>query len=147
VVGCGLARGWQKWLCKMGAKPSGKRLRSKPQVKNSFVLSKTEFVVRHYIVNGRLQTLGSFSGRRNRSLQAKRSSSQQRDMTASSFVLTLLLIATLAASSADHPVFWLLLGPAPLAAGVGLLAFLRPRFGQRFSRQVEVLSNQTGARI
>jgi hypothetical protein len=56
-------------------------------------------------------------------------------MTASSFVLTLLLIATLAASSADHPVFWLLLGPAPLAAGVGLLGFLR-------SRQREVSSKQ-----
>jgi hypothetical protein len=64
-------------------------------------------------------------------------------MTASSFVLTLLLIATLAASSADHPVFWLLLGPAPLAAGVGLLGFLRSRLS-RFSREDfrEVAGNQ-----
>jgi hypothetical protein len=55
-------------------------------------------------------------------------------MTASSFALTLLLIATLAASSADHPAFWLLLGPTPLAAGIGLLVFLRSRVN-RFSRE------------
>jgi hypothetical protein len=55
-------------------------------------------------------------------------------MTASSFVLILLLITTLAASSAAHPIFWLLLGPAPLAAGVGFIAFLRPKLG-RFSRE------------
>jgi hypothetical protein len=54
-------------------------------------------------------------------------------MTASSFVLILLLIATLAASSAEHPFFWLLLGPAPLAAGAGAVALVRSRFG-RLSR-------------
>ena len=55
-------------------------------------------------------------------------------MTASSFVLTLLLIATLAATSADHPAFWLLLGPAPLAAVVGAVALVRSRFTQRMSQ-------------
>ena len=63
-------------------------------------------------------------------------------MTASSFVLTLLLIATLAATSADNPAFWLLLGPVPLAAVVGAVALVRSRFGQRMSQQVEVISNQ-----
>jgi hypothetical protein len=56
-------------------------------------------------------------------------------MTASSFVLTLLLIATVAAASADHPAFWLLLGPAPLAAVVGAVALVRSRFTQRMSQQ------------
>lgn len=56
-------------------------------------------------------------------------------MTASSFFLTLLLIATVAAASADHPVFWLLLGPAPLAAVVGAVALVRSRFTQRMSQQ------------
>jgi hypothetical protein len=63
-------------------------------------------------------------------------------MTASSFVLTLLLIATLAATSADHPAFWLLLGPVPLAAIVGAVALIRSRFSQRMSQQAEVISNQ-----
>jgi hypothetical protein len=56
-------------------------------------------------------------------------------MTASSFILTLLLIATVAATSADRPVFWLLLGPAPLAAVVGAVALVRSRFSQRMSQQ------------
>jgi hypothetical protein len=72
--------------------------------------------------------------RQNRLRRTKRSSGQ-RDMTASSFVLTLLLIATLAATSADHPAFWLLLGPAPLAAVIGAAALIRSRFSQRMSQQ------------
>jgi hypothetical protein len=56
-------------------------------------------------------------------------------MTASSFILALLLIATVAATSADHPAFWLLLGPAPFAAAIGAVALVRSRFGQRVSRQ------------
>jgi hypothetical protein len=56
-------------------------------------------------------------------------------MTASSFILTILLIATVAATSADHPAFWLLLGPAPLAAVVGAAALVRSRFTQRMSQQ------------
>jgi hypothetical protein len=63
-------------------------------------------------------------------------------MTASSFVLALLLIATVAATSVDHPAFWLLLGPAPLAAIVGAIALVRSRFSQRMSEQLEVSSNQ-----
>jgi hypothetical protein len=46
-------------------------------------------------------------------------------MTASSFVMTLLLIATVAAISADHPAFWLLLGAAPLAVAIGAAALVR----------------------
>ncbi|MBV9877119.1 MAG: hypothetical protein JO025_20485 [Verrucomicrobia bacterium] len=56
-------------------------------------------------------------------------------MTASSFVLTLMLIITVAAASADHPAFWLLIGPAPLAAVVGAIALFRSRLTQRVSHQ------------
>jgi hypothetical protein len=63
-------------------------------------------------------------------------------MTASSFLLTLLLIATVAASSADQPVFWLLLGPAPLAAVIGMIKLVRSKVGQRMLQQGEVISNQ-----
>jgi hypothetical protein len=48
-------------------------------------------------------------------------------MSGFSFVLTLLLITTVAAATADHPAFWLLLGPAPLAALTGAVAFMRSK--------------------
>lgn len=63
-------------------------------------------------------------------------------MTASSFVLTLMLITTVAAASADHPAFWLLIGPAPLAAVIGAVGLVRSRLAQRMSQQIEVISNQ-----
>jgi hypothetical protein len=63
-------------------------------------------------------------------------------MTASSFVLTLMLIATVAAASADHPAFWLSIGPAPLAAVIGAVALVKSRFAQRMSQHFEVISNQ-----
>ena len=97
----------------------------------SFALSKTPFLVRRNIVNGRVKTRSSFRERRNRASQTKRTGGQQRDMTASSFILTLLLIATVAAASADHPAFWLLLGPAPFAGAVAAVALLRIRFTSR----------------
>ena len=42
-------------------------------------------------------------------------------------MLTLLLIATVGAATADHPTFWLLLGPTPLAALMGAVVFVRSR--------------------
>ena len=56
-------------------------------------------------------------------------------MTASSFVLALMLISTVAAASADHPAFWLLMGPAPLAAVIGAVPLVRSRLAQRMSNQ------------
>jgi hypothetical protein len=93
-------------------------------------------------VNEKLKTTNGVRVRRNHSRRTKRSSSNQRDMTAYSFVLTLMLIATVAAASADHPAFWLLLGPAPLAAVIGAVGLVRSKFAQRMSHQVEVISNQ-----
>ncbi len=51
-----------------------------------------------------------------------------RDMSAFSFTLTLLLSSTIAAANADRPVFWLLIGPAPLAIGLVAAVSLRQRF-------------------
>jgi hypothetical protein len=51
-----------------------------------------------------------------------RSDRTKGDMTASSFALTLLLIATIAAVYTDRPAFWLLMGPFPLVAGFTMMA-------------------------
>jgi hypothetical protein len=60
----------------------------------------------------------------------KRSAQTKRDMSAFSFSLALLLLGTIAATNTNHPVFWLLLGPAPLAAGFTVLTFFRQRFSR-----------------
>jgi hypothetical protein len=44
------------------------------------------------------------------------------DMSASSIILTLVLLGTIVAGHTDHPVFWLLVGPAPL--GIGFTAMM-----------------------
>jgi hypothetical protein len=61
----------------------------------------------------------------------KRSDRNKSDMTPSSFTLTLLLIATIAAAYTDRPPFWLLLGPVLLAAGFAMLAVFQQRPGWR----------------
>jgi hypothetical protein len=52
----------------------------------------------------------------------------RRDMSAFSFTLTLLLSGTIAAANTDQPLFWLLIGPAPLAVDLAVTIFLRQRF-------------------
>jgi hypothetical protein len=59
---------------------------------------------------------------------AKKSDWSGRDMSSFSFTLTLLLSGTIAAANADRPLFWLLIGPTPLAIGLAAAVFLRPRF-------------------
>ena len=57
----------------------------------------------------------------------KESDWSEKDMSSFSFTLTLLLSGTIAAANADHPLFWLLIGPTPLAIGLAAVIFLRPR--------------------
>jgi hypothetical protein len=52
----------------------------------------------------------------------------REDMGALSFAWTLVLLSAGAAIQTDQSVFWLLIGPAPLAAGVAAAGFLRRRF-------------------
>jgi len=54
-----------------------------------------------------------------------------RDVSAFSIVLMLLLLGMFAAAHTDRPVFWLLVGPAPLAVGFTLITFLRQGFGRQ----------------
>jgi hypothetical protein len=59
---------------------------------------------------------------------AKESDWSGRDMSSFSFTLTLLLSGTIAAANADRPLFWLLIGPTPLAIGLAAAVVLRARF-------------------
>jgi hypothetical protein len=58
----------------------------------------------------------------------KGTASARGDMSAFSFALTLLLSGTIAGANTDHAPFWLLIGPAPLALGLMVAIFLKPRF-------------------
>jgi hypothetical protein len=61
----------------------------------------------------------------------KRSGWTKRDMSTFSFSLTLLLLGTIAGTKTNNSVFWLLIGPAPLAAGFTVLTFFRQGFSRR----------------
>jgi hypothetical protein len=69
----------------------------------------------HRLVRDRISTV----------LAIRQPSQVKRDLTMSSFVLVLVLVGVLLAASTDRPVFWLLIGPAPLAALHTLRTFLR----------------------
>jgi hypothetical protein len=50
------------------------------------------------------------------------------DISGFGFAFSLVLLGTIVSAYSDHPVFWLLVGPGPLVAGLTLLAFLRHLF-------------------
>src|ERR1700722_20110418 len=49
----------------------------------------------------------------------------KRDLTVSSFMLALVLVGVVLAAHTDHPVFWLLVGPTPIAILHTTRTFLR----------------------
>ena len=49
----------------------------------------------------------------------------KRDMTVSSFMLALVLVGVVVAAHTNHPVFWLLIGPVPVAVLHTTSTFLR----------------------
>jgi Flp pilus assembly protein TadB len=55
----------------------------------------------------------------------------KRDLTVSSFVLALVLVGVLLAAYTDQPVFWLLIGSAPLGVLHTMRTFLRLRVNRR----------------
>ena len=59
----------------------------------------------------------------------------KRDLTVSGFMFTLVLVGTILAAYTDRPVFWLLIGPAPVAVLHTIRTFLR----QRLRRQEDLL--------
>ncbi len=85
---------------------------------------------------------------RNRSagVSHKRKDSEwtERDMSSFSFVLMLLLLGLFMAAHSDRPVFWLLVGPGPLAIGFTLTTFVRRGFLRQIcskEKQDSVASN------
>ena len=55
----------------------------------------------------------------------KRSGRTHNDISAFILTLTLQILGTIAAAHTDRPVFWLLVGPMPLAVGFTLITFIR----------------------
>jgi hypothetical protein len=52
-------------------------------------------------------------------------SQMKRDLTVSGFVFALVLVGVILAAGTEQPVFWLLIGPAPIAVLHSIRAFLR----------------------
>jgi hypothetical protein len=63
----------------------------------------------------------------------RRSEWTANDLSVFGLTLTLVLLGTVLAASTDYPVFWLLLGPGPLAVGFTVITFLRQGFGRHHS--------------
>ena len=59
------------------------------------------------------------------------SSDTKRDLTVSSFMLALVLVGVVVAAHTDDPVFWLLVGPTPIAVLHTTRTFLRQRVIRR----------------
>ena len=59
------------------------------------------------------------------------SGATKRDLTVSSFMLALVLVGIVVAAHSDHPVFWLLVGPTPIAVLHTTRTFLRQRVIRR----------------
>src|ERR1700751_5942886 len=59
------------------------------------------------------------------------SGATKRDLTVSSFMLALVLAGVVVAAHTDHPVFWLFIGPIPVAVLQTTRAFLRQRVIRR----------------
>jgi hypothetical protein len=68
-------------------------------------------------------------------LQTRQPGQMKRDLTGSGFVFTLVLMGAILAAYTDRPVFWLLIGPAPVAILHSIGTFLR----QRLRRQEDLL--------
>ena len=69
--------------------------------------------------------------RTTRAIPMSRPRQMQRDLTVSSFVLALESVGVLLAAYTDQPVFWLLIGSAPLGVLHTIRAFLRLRVNRR----------------
>jgi hypothetical protein len=55
----------------------------------------------------------------------------KRDLTVSGFILALVLAGVVVAAHTDRPVFWLLIGPTPIAVLHTTRTFLRQRVTRR----------------
>jgi hypothetical protein len=69
-------------------------------------------------------------------LRASQRDQIKRDLTVSGFVFTLVLVGVILAAHTDRPVFWLLIGPLPVA----VLHTIRTFLGQLLRRQEGLLA-------
>jgi hypothetical protein len=58
-------------------------------------------------------------------LRASQQSQIRRDLTVSGFIFALVLVGVILAANTEEPVFWLLIGPAPVAVLHTMRTFLR----------------------
>jgi hypothetical protein len=65
-------------------------------------------------------------------------------MSASTIVVTLVLLGTILAGHTDHPVFWLSVGPAPLVIGFAAIMVFRRGLGQDHSLPTSPERNRHG---
>ena len=85
--------------------------------------------------------------RRSRNSAVKTGSSwTAKDVSAFTVTLMLVLLGTVFAANTNQPVFWLLLGPAPLAVGFTLITFLRERRSWRRSLPAILEPSYRGSR-
>ena len=61
----------------------------------------------------------------------KESGQSKRDLSVPSFVFTLVLVGAILAAYTEQPIFWLLIGPAPVAVLHTIVTFLRQRLRRR----------------
>ena len=60
-------------------------------------------------------------------IQPRQPEQIKRELTVSGFVFTLVLVGAILAANTDRPVFWLLIGPAPVALLHTIRTFQRKR--------------------
>ena len=68
-------------------------------------------------------------------LRISQQGQMKRDLTVSGFVFALVSVGLILAAYTDRPIFWLLIGPAP----VGVLQTIRTFLRQRLRRQEHLL--------
>src|SRR5215469_15128850 len=68
---------------------------------------------------------------RRKATSLKWSKRSRRDMSISTFTVTLLLLGTIGATQTENPTFWLLMGPAPFAVVLAGLGFFRQGLSPR----------------
>jgi Flp pilus assembly protein TadB len=78
------------------------------------------------------RTHGLTRERTRTALPTRQPCQMQRDLTVSSFVLALVSVGVLLAAYTDQPVFWLLIGSAPLGVLHTIRTFLRLRVNRRY---------------
>jgi hypothetical protein len=53
------------------------------------------------------------------------------DVSVFGFTCSLVVLGTILSAYSDRPIFWLLIGPGPIAIGFTLISFFRQGFGKR----------------